>query len=102
MNQVSIFFLKSQAITSVLPLLKNQCGTWLHVSKLKPLISPVCHLQIKVVLQPEVVQHAPDVETKLSFRRLYLCVNDKNRTFYEEHHKQEGNCLCIHSSFDPA
>ena len=55
MNQVNIFFLKSQAITSVPPLLKNQCGIWLDVSKLKPLISPVCHLQIKVVLQPEIV-----------------------------------------------
>lgn len=55
MNQVNIFFLKSQAIVPVLPLLKNQCGIWLHVSKLKPLISPVCHLQIKMGLQPGIV-----------------------------------------------
>lgn len=54
MDQVNIFFLKSQASTSILPLLKNQCGTRLHVSELKPLISAVCHLQIEVVLQPEI------------------------------------------------
>lgn len=65
MTQVNIFFPKSQAIMSVLPLLKNQCGTWLHVYKLKPLIFPVCHLQIKVLLQPLIMQHTPDVETKL-------------------------------------
>lgn len=64
-NQVNICFLKSQAIKPVLPLLKNQCCTWPHVSKLKPLISPICHLQIKVVLKPERVQHAPSTETKL-------------------------------------
>lgn len=74
-NQVNICFLKPQAIKSALPLLKNQCCTWPHMSKLKPLISPICHLQIKVVLKPQRVQHAPSIETKLqgSQKALLMC-----------------------------
>lgn len=53
-------------------------STWLCVPKLKPLISPVCHLQIKGVLQLETVQCAPGAGTKLSLRSLYLCTKGEN------------------------